>query len=255
MPDHTLPPDLVMNPVYQQWFTVLTFLAALAAGIYLWRESRKYGSYLPLCIYLGSGIAVVYEPLMDILMMCVYPEQGQWTWIELWERKIPVYLGFTYFFYFPVAIWQFFRQFDASTAAASLWKTAAVLFVTISLFEYVGLALGMWYYYGEQPLRILGLPQFIPFMGLAFLIGPGYALWRIKKYLTGSRAMAAIILTPVFISAFGLSSILVYSAGIYQAPGLGFSDYAGGIGIVIVSMTVLWSCFNTRHLDSDSNQF
>src|SRR5271163_2673335 len=60
-------------------------------------EIRRRKDWVPLYAFLGGGLAIIYEPLGDILVSTLYPIHGQIGWITLFGRQIPLFIGVLYF--------------------------------------------------------------------------------------------------------------------------------------------------------------
>lgn len=245
-PDYQLPPILDMDPTAQTIFTAITALLAIWAGIHLFLESRRHQTALPIFLFFGGGLAVIFEPLLDLIMMCTYAHNGAWVYLELWNRQIPIFEGLTYFFYFPVTIWYFYKKFLGEVSAAELWKMAAGLYLAAAAFETIPLHLGLWSYFGGHPLQIFRVPLLLIVIGPVFIMGPAFVLWLLRERLKGSRSALALLLMPLLIAAFGLSAVMPYSAGMHVAPESWLAKYIGGIGTVIASFTFLWLIIETR---------
>lgn len=246
-PGYALPPVMTMPQTYQMIFTILTGVGALWAFFYLYKESRLHKTKLPLYLFFAGGLSVIFEPVLDLLMMCTYPHEGQWQYLELWGRKIPFYEGFTYFFYFPVTIWYLFKKFNDGASNSDLWKTAGMFYLFAAAFETIPLQLGLWQYFGDHPLQVFGVPLLLMPIGPVFVFAPAYVLWLLKDHLQGAKMAAVLILLPILIAASGLSAVMPYSAGMHYAPANDLAKFIGAAGTLMASITILWLCFSTRH--------
>lgn len=162
------PVDAVMPTGTQTALTVISGLIAVAVLWYAIALSKRRGDLLAVYIFLGSGLAVFYEPLGDMLAQVYYPERGQWTWITAFGHGIPVFIGLLYFWYMSLgALWLLGKSRTGVTATQwwTAWTGYLLFAIVLEMVAAKGLATDKgapWVYYGDQPFMILKVPFFTP---------------------------------------------------------------------------------------------
>jgi hypothetical protein len=185
---------------------MLLLLAGAVAFLFInWRKSR--GIRLPgILVMLGSFlIPLLWDPVLCHLGLLYYPEQGQWSVIELMDRKIPSFMVFGWGAWL-VGIYLTMLYLDRYRKASLVWLcfSAALLFDLV--LEEICLHAGIYYYYGDQGPRIIALPLWWLFMNGALLVVPAYGMMLVRPHLQGVRR---ILWLPL-----GLVIVVVVSAGL-----------------------------------------
>ncbi len=190
------PADTVMPALPQLVFT-LTMVATLlgtgiAAAIYSWRSREVFPL---LCVTAGLGVTLI-EPLLCHLGLLWYPEEGQLTLIEMMGRRIPIFSGFGYAWWYGAMIFLLAQRIQSATTVREGWMIYVFLLVLDLVMEETCLHLGLFYYYGDQGLRVIQFPIWWLFMNGAQTLLSAYALVHLRKYLTGPRIFLVIPLMP-----------------------------------------------------------
>ena len=166
--NNEIPLDAVMPDAAQAALTIATGLITVVVACYAITLSRRRGDLLAVYIFLGSGLAVFYEPLGDMLAQVYYPERGQWTWITAFGHGIPVFIGLLYFWYMSLgALWLLGKSRTGVTAKQwwTAWTGYLLFAVVLEMVAATALATengAPWVYYGDQPFIILNVPFFTP---------------------------------------------------------------------------------------------
>jgi hypothetical protein len=218
-------------------FTV-AFVAALA---YMIRVARMERSLWPLYLFLGAGLAVVYEPINNVLGLCAYPEINQPTWISALGRRIPVYIGLVYYVYWSAPVLWLVRRIQAGITAVQWWRWYAGFTVVVTCFELAPLARGWWTYYGaQQPLVVLGFPTWWWIVNSQAIFGLGALVHLLRRHLLTDdrRALLLIPVMPLLLFAVhGGAGIPVFLA-LNTTTEHVVNDIAGiaSIGIALMNM-------------------
>ena len=241
------PPDIPMNLQAQAVMEVLMGLCAVVADTYLLIEARRHKSWLPIMLIIGTFPAVYYEIVTDMLGLCIYPHQGQHTYIETFGRKIPVYLMLAWLWYFPPFVWQFKKMFDAGTPAHIWWKAYLGMAVGCTLFEIVPLHYGLWHYYGEQPLVFLKMPVWWGLVNPVAIIGPAFVFHKLGARLQGPRVVLAIPLLGMSIAGFHAAASLPVASALNTPYGTSITFF-GAMGSVLLTLIMcgIWFGDNNK---------
>ncbi|MDB5968390.1 MAG: putative rane protein [Hydrocarboniphaga sp.] len=197
-------PQLAMPETPQLIITVFFAVLAVLSLINALRTARAQRSMFPIALFIGCGLAVTYEPLNNFLGQCVYPQQGQWTWIEAIDRKMPTFLGLIYLFYFCGSILYIMRRIAEGVTAAQWWRMYGIGVVFVTVFELVPLHYQLWEYYGDnQPLNFLmGFPAWWWFANPFCLFAMAVLFHFLRRTVLQERmSLLFIPLTPLALMA------------------------------------------------------
>ncbi len=164
-----IPEPLLQMRVPEPLTLALTWVSIALAGIgIVWslRHLARTGEPMPLFLGVGGAIASLTEPLYDITALIWHPVIGQWTAFHLFGRDIPMFIpwGWCWNVGFTSAL--FWLAFQTQRIRAdNLWWWFAGSVGMNMLFEIPGTSLGIYFYYGHQPLA---LTQGLYPLGLAF---------------------------------------------------------------------------------------
>src|SRR5581483_8579225 len=151
----------------------LIAVLAVAAGlavVALVRSALRERSAVPLLVLLGTLLCVVYEPVGDRMVLAYYPERGQVTWVTLFGRGIPVFIGLMYLAYIGPLVLVFEHLRRRGFTARSWWALWAGSVTAIVVVETAVLRIGAaWVYYGPQRTVVGRLPLWTPFTYVSFL--------------------------------------------------------------------------------------
>ena len=199
-------PDWVLQPNYELWVTVIFGALALMTLFKAIYDARKTQSWFPIALFIGAGLAVIYEPINDVLGHCFYSEHGMnYVWLTSMGRRIPVYIGFCFFFYFYTRIWLCMDMLAKGVSAMQWMRTYLVTVFVAQLFEYIPISMSIWGYYGDnQPLQFGSFPPlWWGFINGSCLISIAAAMHLLRTYVLRGPARTWIGLSvPIFTMMF-----------------------------------------------------
>jgi hypothetical protein len=228
-----IPPfDAAMPAVPQTVLNLAMLLLLVAAVVFLlvnWGRDREVwlpGIFLMLGAFL---IPLLWDPVLCHLGLLYYPEQGQWSLVELMDRKIPTFMLFGWGLWL-VGIYLTMLYLERFRKAWLVW----LLFVAALLFdlilEEICLHAGLYHYYGNHGPRVISLPLWWLFMNGALLVVPAYGMILVRPHFQGIRTVLWI--------PFGLVIIVVVSAGLAFPSWVAINSPDKGITLPCVLCTI-----------------
>lgn len=200
------PVDLVMPPDWQLYLTIAFGIAAAISCIYAARIAMLEKSAVPLLVVLGGAVAVLGEAPVDILGLCYWTEQGQWTLYEAFGRKIPYITLGAYTTFFGGIVLFTLRQFDRGVPARTLYTSFIAWMVMEWCWEPVPIHYGVWSYYGAQPFTFLDFPLWWPPVNTIGAYAAAFLIWKVKNHLSGVSLLAIV---PLVLSGDLMGNALV----------------------------------------------
>ena len=239
-----IPVDAVMPGGAQTVLTIATGLIAVAVLYYAITLSRRRGDLLAVYIFIGSGLAVFYEPLGDMLAQVYYPERGQWTWITAFGHGIPVFIGLLYFWYMSLGALWLLGKSRTGVSAKQWWTswTGYLLFaVVLEMAAAKGLASDTgapWVYYGDQPFMILDVPFFTPWTyGPSIDTAVAVGAITAARLLPRGRQWLVLPMVPLFMLAGHLMSAFPSVLALHSTDNVVLS-HLGALGTAAAALLI-----------------
>ncbi len=207
MPDRVLIPQppfsSAIDPTVQWWVTGFMAVATLLALAYSLVHWKRSGKPTFLLLFLGGGAMMAFEPLVDTVGACWFPEHNSWVVFSGYGRTLPLWLCLTYFFYFGIGVgitWEWMRR---GLSRGQLWALFLGGIAVDFLLEATLLHFDTYTYYGWQPLVVLKFPLWWgPVNSLIAMIA-GAVVLRFEAYLTKGWRQVVIIPVTLTVSAAG----------------------------------------------------
>jgi hypothetical protein len=223
---------------WQVFYTVLLLVPLVGLAAYCLHRYLKDRDPVPLVCLAGGAVCVLFEPIVDILGLCWYPRDGQWTLFETFGRPIPVGVLFGYMWAFgglSAVAYTVLRQ----KGRRALWRLYP-LFIGVSIpFELIANHTGYYVYYGNQPLRIFDWPAWWGPVNFAVPIVAAVLIDRFRPHFSGCRTAGLALLLPMADGAVnGAAAWPVWSA--LNAPGLPtvVVQLAGALSVALAVLLV-----------------
>lgn len=217
------PVDAVMPATAQLIATVAIGLLCAGALVFALARSRVDGP-APAALLIGGALAVVNEPVLNVLGGLWHARHGAWPLFELFDRPMPVWAAGGYLLFFgavPLVILGVLRREGSRRA---FYRTIGVIMAADLAIELPVVGSGMYVYYGYQPWKLFGIlpAEWLFINGLA-PAATAVLLHRFPALIGGRR-------WPV---ALALPAVTQYTAWPVGIPF--FSTFNGG-----ASHPVLW---------------
>lgn len=243
LPLHPLP-DWVLQPNHEFWVTVIFGLMALAALVQAISNAVSSRSWFPIALFLGGGLAVIYEPINDVLGHCFYSENGMnYVWLTSMGRRIPVYIGFCFFFYYYTRIWLCMKMLENGTSLGKWMRTYFITVFVAQCFETIPISMSIWGYYGEnQPLQFgVFPPLWWGFINASCLISIAGTLHLLRTYVLQGPARTWVgFSVPVLTMMFHGGAALPVTFTLNATMDLTATTIASLITISIGIFMVYW---------------
>lgn len=198
IPTVPFPPSTgAMDPTYQMIFMVV--LSTVAAGFIVMalRNWQKTGSPVALLCLIGGGLCVFLEPVVDVLGLCWFWREGNWTMFETFGRPIPVWMLPVYIFYVGGQTFYTLGRMERGETTGGIWKLWAIYCVVNVLLEEPPLWFNLYTYYGAQPLQLSKLPLWWPAINGAMPIVAAALIYKLKPALQGAKLGLIVLLVPM----------------------------------------------------------
>lgn len=173
------------------WITVAVF-TVLAL-----RQVRSTRSPLPLLVLAGGGLCMFIEPVVDILGLCWFWPEGQFVLFEAFGRPIPNWMLPTYIFYVGGQAIYTWRRLEKGETMAGIFKLYVTYMAVNVVLEMPPLYMGLYTYYGAQPLKLGLFPLWWVFTNAAMPMVLGTLIYTLRPYLTGWKAVLVLPLMPM----------------------------------------------------------
>lgn len=191
------PFDMVIDKGYELWITGIIGLCAVVALLFSLEHWRRSGRPVVLLMLLSGGAMMVFEPLVDTVGGCWFPENS-WIAYSAWGRPIPVWLCLTYFFYFGIGAGLLWIAMKRGMTGKQIWLAFAGAMLGDLVLETVLLMFDPYIYYGYQPLLLGKFPLWwaavnglVPFVFVALVC-------RLDSFFKGWRYLTIV---PIALTA------------------------------------------------------
>ncbi len=193
------PFESTIDSKVQLYVTGFMAAAAVIALIYSLIHWRQSGKPTFLLLFAGGGAMMAFEPLVDTVGACWFPEGNSWIAFRAYGRPLPVWLCLAYFFYFGIGVglaWQLMRK---GLSRAQLWGLFVGGIVGDFLMEATLLHFDTWIYYGWQPLVFLKFPLWWGPVNSLIVMVSGALVCRYEIYLRQGWRQLQIV--PIVLTA------------------------------------------------------
>jgi hypothetical protein len=193
-----LPPVNFKASSAQDVFSVAQMVVCGALFLLAFRELRRGKGPIFLWCLLGGFVAVLWEPIVDVLGQCWLPSRGQhWEAFTLLNRHIPLMMPFVYSWFVGGQAYLFYTLFQKGIDRRRLFQLWGLVFLVNICLESPGILTNVYTYYGKQPMDIWGFPLWWGFVNPLMPMIAAVLIFRLKPYLNAWQlAVATIFILP-----------------------------------------------------------
>ncbi|WP_089303353.1 hypothetical protein [Haloechinothrix alba] len=185
-------------------FTAFLFLPLGAAiAVALRRILKGKGPILLYCL-IGGVFAASFEPIVDVLGLVYLKEINAFSTFTILDRTMPLYIVMVYPWYVGGLGYVAYKMYSRGVTMRDLfilWAIDAVINVCL---ETPGILMGVYLYYGQQPLNIWGLPLWWPIVNPLMPMIAGAVIYKLRPFLNTNWKLLAVI--PVVPMADGAAN-------------------------------------------------
>jgi hypothetical protein len=254
------PENMVFPHTAHIWADAVIGAVAIVLFVLAAIEFRRTGSPLGLLLLIGGGIALLNEPVDDILGLVWHPRPGQNTVLNT-IGPVPLWGLPTYIIFFGGIPWLLLRELRRCRfTIRKFWIGVGLTFVADLLIEVPLLQTDLYTYYshGDVPMAIAGFPVYWLFINTTGPILCAAILFQASDYFTGWRTPLVLLLPLAADAACSIVvGLPVYSA-LHTPETTALLRWGGallscGIGLVIFDAESKWIMARTRALQKDQS--
>ncbi|OPX11973.1 hypothetical protein [Mycobacterium sp. AT1] len=205
---------------------VVTVLVMIALGV-------RRRDIAPVALCMGALICAINEPVYDLLGKFVYAENS-WVAFVAFDRKIPLFLVVGYVPWVAGISFWVSELMARGASRRSIHLIALASFVSVVVVETFGNLTKAWIYYGEPPLKYLGVAP-----GMAGVpIVCGALIYLLGTMLKGKKRIL-IGVVPLFAlpAVFASSCVFMY-ASLHSSPSKPVQYLAGIASMAFIAVIV-----------------
>jgi hypothetical protein len=190
------PFDLHMSHGWQEVYTValvIPLVLLVGYALQIWVRDKDVTAF---ALLIGGAASVIWEPIVDVLGKCWYPQFGQVHLFETFGRPIPLYVLFGYTWFMGGLTIVAYRLIQAKGMSA-LWRLYPILILIEAPFELLAVHTHVYVYYGHQPLSLSSWPIWWGFVNTSVPIAASVLLTCVRPKLTGWTVLLVIPMVPM----------------------------------------------------------
>jgi hypothetical protein len=185
-------------------------LAVLCAAV---AHARRIRDVVPVAVCVGALVCALNEPIFDELGKIVYADNA-FTAYTAWGRDIPLFLVVGYVPWVAGLSYVIAQLMERGTSGRTIQLIALGSFLSVTVIETLGTRTKCWTYYGEAPLKYLGVaPQMAPVPVVC-----GLLIYVFSSLLRGpSRLLIALVPLFALPAVYAASGMPMY-VSLHSAP-------------------------------------
>ena len=192
------PVDMTVSGTMEAAFTIVCGLPAVLVLVLTARAMIKDRNFVMPVFLLGGIIGMFVEPILDYMGGVWWPFEGSWQAFNLLGVNVPLLVVLVYPWLLGGQGYWAYRSFERGITTRRLWQLVAIFAVNDIVLETIGIKLlGVYSYFGTQPLNFWGLPLwYVPCNAIGPVVA-GALAYVLRRRLTGIRVLAAAPLFPM----------------------------------------------------------
>ena len=178
----------------------MTAVGLIGVGLGI-REIRGTGSLLPLMLALSGAVICIPEVFYDVIGAVYFPWSESNHAYTILGREMPWWIVAGWFGYGAFMIF-IYKVLESNPRTKMIWLMWAGAAASSVMFEEILLSMGVYHYYGNQPLVIISqLPWWwIPCNSVGVFLAAAIA-YRYREQLRGWKSISMLLITPLSVTA------------------------------------------------------
>lgn len=191
------PVDQALDTTGQAVLTVVTALAAVVALTLIVRMAHRERTVWPIVTAFSGILCLGLEPLYDRLFNIWFYDAGDvWKAYTTYGMAQPVWVPITYLWcYGSLAVYAA-RRVDRGLTRRDALRLTGIFLAVYTAFEFVGINLGVYGYFGPHPFRVLDFPVWLSVANASIGLIAGIAIARLRPRLDGRQIWALLPVVP-----------------------------------------------------------
>ena len=229
-----LPPQgMVMPEKLQQIGLAVWGIIALAYLLYALVHWYRTRSPLAILLFLGGAIAYLNEPIVDVLGLVWHPRLSQAVALDTFG-PVPLWGWPCYMIFWGSMSYILLRLAQNGITRKAFWIAVLSFFALDFAMEAPMIPLGLYYYYGDPPFVLLGLPSYWLVINATGPLLTVALLLRAPQFFQGWR-LCLVPLLPMTTDAMASIGIgwPIFSALNTPGVSLGMKWMAGALTIAL----------------------
>jgi hypothetical protein len=179
-------------------FTIFCGLPAILVVALTVRAVVRNRDFVMPVLLIGGIIGMFVEPILDYMGGVWWPTVGGWEAFNLLGVNVPLLVVLVYPWLLGGQAYWTYRSLERGVDERGLWRLVGIFAVNDIVLETIGIkVLGVYSYFGTQPLNFWGLPLwYVPCNAVGPVVA-GALTYVLRRRLTGIRLIAAAPLLPI----------------------------------------------------------
>lgn len=210
-----LPYGFSAHPSFSWAFLAVGAAFFVVSALWAVSESRRSSRAIPVLALIGGFLAALEEPWINSMIQLWYPRDSPLVVFTAMEHAQPLYVFLVYPGFVGLGAYVVYRNLVAHPNGRRLWRFFGGIVLLDMAFELPTTAAGVFYYYGDQPMQLVGdgWPSWVGPINAAGPLLAGWLMYRLVPILAGAwRAIAVVVLPPLaYAGVYGAAGWPVYT--------------------------------------------
>lgn len=193
----TPPWDAITPHTPQVAVTTVTGALVAVTLVYTLAMWRRRGTPFYLLILLGGLLCILNEPALDLVSQIYFPRREAWTVFEAYGRPMPAWGVLSYTVFFGTQTIAAVELLRRGASRARFWLVVVGVWVLNSCLEVTMLNTRIYFYFGDQPLRIGQFPAVWLVLNVIGVVTAAALFLRFRSFFTGPRTLLAMLVPPI----------------------------------------------------------
>lgn len=237
-----LPPtNLIMSNLWQMVFLIGTSIVLVVTSIFAIRILIQKRDFVPLLSVFGGILtAGTIEFFIGPAGLLFYPTEGQIPFLQAAGRVLPLFVATGNGFWYGPALILFGNIVFKAKSKKKIWLLFGAVFLVDLIMEAVGTSAGVFVYYGNQGIRILGFPLWWLIQNAALTVVIGWIISHLRKsYLKGWRVILIIPMIPCLAMAANGFNGLFGWLGIHTTSWMVYAGTLASMAMSLISIDLI----------------